>query len=133
MKDIIELMSVLEGADHIRRCWGDVPLFRWGELLHVKQSGAHAEQKVMLTAIFLTHGPEDLNECKPSRIVIEFCGVVYWEYGSCLAQENGIPRDALLASPPPGTTVVHVHHEFYVVCRTVSVVSCVRESFGGSG
>ncbi len=132
MKDIVELLPALEGAEHIRQCWGDIPPFRWGELLHVKQSGWHAQQKAMLTAIFWTHGPEDLNECNPSRIVFEFSGVVYWEYGSCLAQENGIPMDDLLASPPPGNTTVYVQHEFYVVCRSVRVVSCVRESFGPS-
>lgn len=132
MKDIIEILPVLEGAAQIRDCWGDVPPFRWGHLLHVKQSGSYAEQRIAVTAIVWTHGPEDINECNPSRIVFEFCGIDYWESGSDLGRENGIPIGELLASPPRGSTAVHVCWGFFVVCRSVRVVSCVREEFGRS-
>jgi hypothetical protein len=128
-KDIIDLIPELQGTDCIRKCWGDVPPYRWSHLLHLSQSGPCAEQKVMLTALFWTHGPEDINECKPSRILIEFCGVVYWESGSGLAEENGIPLGDMVVSPPPGTTVIHLNHDFYAVYHKARVVSCVRESF----
>lgn len=132
MKDIIEILPSLEGVTRIRDCWGDVPPFRWSDLLHVKQSGSYTEQRIMVTAIFWTHGPEDINECNPSRIVFEFCGIDYWESGSDIGRANGIPIGKLLSSPPPGSMAVQVHWEFFVACRSVRVVSCVREPFGRS-
>jgi len=128
MTNLIELLPNIEGISHVEQCWGDVPPYRWGDLLHIRQSGASAEQRAVLTVIFWTDGPENINECKPSRLVIEFSGVVYWEYG-CLAQENGIRLSELLASPPAGTFALHVQHEFYTVCRKVRVLSCIREPF----
>lgn len=128
MKDLIELLPTADGFDHIRRCWGDVPPFRWHDFLHVKQSGSWNEQRSAVTVIFWTDGPENINECQPSRLVIEFCGVIYWEY-SCLAQQNGIPLDEILASPPDGMIAVRIGHELYVVCRSLRVLSCVHESF----
>jgi hypothetical protein len=129
MTDLIELLPSVEGNDHIERCWGYVPPYRWGDLLHVRPSGAWHEQTFVLTAVFWTDGPENINECRPSRLVVEFDGVVYWEHGSCLVRENGIRLGELLASPPSGTIAVHLQHEFHVVCRTLRVMSCIRESY----
>ena len=70
-----ELLPEAEGSDAIRRCWGEVPPFRHGQILHVKRGDADvAEESLLLTVFLFTHGPEDVNECKPSKLVIEFSG-----------------------------------------------------------
>jgi hypothetical protein len=124
MRELTEILPAVESAATIRKCWGYVPPFAYLEVLHVRPTrGADGEGAMRLTAFAMTDESDDANECKPSKLVIEFDGTVYWEYDSN-AQANGIRLDDLLASPPPGTMTVNVEYCFYVVCRNVRVLSC---------
>jgi hypothetical protein len=131
MRTLLELLPAAEGSEAIRRCWGDVPSFAFCEVLHMKQALAgDDEQKVLMTAVFVTNESENANECKPSKMTVEFSGVSYWEYDSAFAEANGIRLDAILRSPPSGSIAIAVEQTFYFLCRSFRVLSCVHEPFG---
>lgn len=127
MRTLTEILQTPECSEAIRQCWGYVPPFAYLNILHVRpMSSGGGEGAMRLTTFAMTDESGDANECKPSKLVVEFGGVVYWEYDA-YAEANGIRLDDLLASPPPGTVTVDVEHSFYVVCRGVRVLSCAHD------
>jgi hypothetical protein len=133
MVTLLDLLPSADGSDAIRRCWGDVPQFRYCEILHLKQTETNdGTQGALLTALFITYGPEEVNECKPSRIIIEFSRLSHWEYAFC-PEANGTRLAIALSSPLPGTIAINVDHSFYVICRGIRVVRCDREHFTDDG
>lgn len=133
MRTLAELLQTADGSEAIRQCWGHVPPFAYLEIPHVKPtSTVGGEGAMRLTTFAMTWEDEDANECKPSKLVVEFDGVVYWEYDSN-AEANGIRLDDLLASPPRGTMTVDVGLYFYVVCRSVRVLNCTHDPLGDVG
>jgi hypothetical protein len=133
MRTLLELLSGVDGSDTIRQCWGHVPPFAYGQILHVKRTAdLDGGDGLLMTVVLITSESGNANECKPSKLVVEFGGVLYWEYDA-YAEANGIRPDDVLTLPPPGTMAVNVEYSFYVVCRSVRVLSCIHDPFDTAG
>jgi hypothetical protein len=89
-----------------------------------------SEDKSKLRAILfaMTHGPENANDCKPSRMTVEFCGVSQWAYLGT-ARGDEVELDTAFSSPPVGSIAVEIPGAFHVICRSIHVVNCSPDPF----
>jgi len=87
------------------------------------------EEDILLTCLLLTSKSDDGNECKPSQVLVRFCGVMHWEYDYDGAEANGIQLSSIFSSPPAGLIAVHVQGSFFIVCRKVAILNCEHRPF----
>jgi hypothetical protein len=133
MTPIFEILSKSPGAEVIRQCWGEMPLFDGlCEVLHLAQSSCgKGVGEILVTALFVTTEAEALKECKPSKIRILFSGVTHFEYDNGRPEKNDIKlADVFKNPPPPGinTTDFGFDH-FHVAYSAVQILSCVHDPF----
>jgi hypothetical protein len=130
MTPLHELLPDAEGSDLIRKCWGEVPRFNGpGEVVHLRQDDSSGEERgIRLTRLFMTRESNEGNACKPTLMVIRFSGVTYWE-ADHYAEAHGILLADILKAPPTGYLSVNVQHSYFIVCRKITVLSCVHEPF----
>jgi hypothetical protein len=99
------------------------------DVIHVSQTlSTSPEHEILLTGVFLTNESDDGNECKPTKMLIRFSGVLFWEYEYGCAKLNGIEMAGVLISPPTGYLAVD-SDEFHIVCRKITILSCQHEQF----
>jgi hypothetical protein len=133
MTPLHKFLSSAAGSELIRKCWGDMPCFDGPcDVIHVSQMLSDStEQEILFTGIFLTNESGDANECKPSKMLIRFSGVVAWEYDYGCAIQNGIELAEIFRSPPAGFVAVDAH-DFRVICQKISILSCEHNPFSES-
>ena len=126
MQMLEDLLHTAKGVETIKQCWGEVPQFKWGDVIHFKLG--MSERSMILTACFITGESDDWNKCKPSKITIEFAGISFFEMDvSGCAQNNGIQLDNKLHSPEPGTIAINIHGSVSLICQSLRVLSCVHD------
>ena len=130
MTPLHKFLPDAEGSDLIRKCWGDMPCFDGPrDVIHTSQTlSSSLEHEILLTGLFLTNESDDGNECKPSKMLIRFSDVLFWEYEYGCAKRNGIEDAGVLSSPPTGYLAVDAH-VFHIVCRKITILSCQHEPF----
>jgi hypothetical protein len=130
---LYQLLPEAEGADLIRKCWGDVPCFDgYCDIIHLRQDDSSGgERGIRLTCFFITNESDDWNACKPTQMVIRFSGVTHWE-ADHFAEANGIRLADVLRAPPEGFFSVSVEASYFIVCRKITILSCVHEPFTNS-
>jgi hypothetical protein len=130
MNKLFDILPQAEGAQLIRDCWGDVPQFFHIEVFHLKHTSSATGANITIVADFCTLESGEL--CKPSKIVIQFCDVLHFEYIDAFGHHpaHGINLEAVFTSEPPaGVLAIDIGDRFYVACRRVCVVSCVHAPF----
>jgi hypothetical protein len=135
LAEIITLFDILhqaECAEKIGACWGEVPLFTYVEILHLKHTIIAGMGSVSILAIFATCESDDLNECKPSKMIIDFRDVSRFEFVDAFGDHpaHGIKLDTVFTSESPsGVLSIDTCDGSYIACRSVWVISCIRDPF----
>lgn len=126
MIPLTKLLPTAAGADLVIKCWGEMPNLRLCEPIHLRRNpGKDGCEEILFTSIFWTGESDDVNECKPSKILILFSGVEHWEWDKDSAEENGIRFDDRLKTPPSGYLAVSVYG-LELLCRSITILSCER-------
>ena len=131
MTPLHKLLRDAEGSDVIRQCWHDVPYFDGpSAIIHLSQRiTPSGQQDILLTCLLLTSEADDGNKCKPSKMVVRFSGVTHWEYDYDCDEASSIRLADVFSSPPAGVIAVDVNKSFYILCHSVTVLSCVHSAF----
>ena len=130
MTTLFDILPQAEGSQHIRDCWGEVPQFKHIEILHLNHRVSAGIADVSVLAVFATWESDDVNECKPSKMAIQFCDVSRFEFIDAFGDHpaHGVKLDAVFTSEPPaGVLAIDTRDGFYIACRRVQVVSCVYD------
>ena len=130
MNTLFDILPHADGTKFIRDCWGEVPQFKHIEILHLKHSISQNGADVSIVAVLTTYESDDINECKPSKIVMQFCDVSHFEFIDAFGDHpaHGIKLDPIFTSQPPaGVFTIDTRDGFYVACRLIRVISCVYD------
>jgi hypothetical protein len=132
MTTLFDILPQAEGAKHIRDCWSEVPQFKHIEILHLKHTISAGIADVSVLAVFATYESDDLNECKPSKMTIQFFDVSRFEFVDAFGDHpaHGVKLDVAFSSEPPaGVLAIDTRDGFYIACRRVQVTSCIHDPF----
>ncbi len=132
MSTLFDILPQADGAQYIRDCWGEVPQFKHIEILHLKHAIFADVADVSVLAVFATYESDDLNECKPSKMLIQFCDVSRFEFVDAFGDHpaHGVKLDIVFTGEPPaGVLAIDTRDGFYIACRRIQVVSCIHDPF----
>ena len=134
MTTIFDMLSRAEGAQFVCDCWGEMPEFKFIEILHLKHRTLSGVADVTILAVLATYESDDLNQCKPSKMSIRFCDVSHFEFMDAFGDHpaHGVKLDAIFTSlATGGILAIDTRDGFYIGCRRVQVLSCIRDPLTG--